>query len=187
MSWVQRELVVLAKSGDQEAFSALAGSVVDRLYATAVLILRDHNQAEDATQETIVRAWRDLPSLRDPDRFDAWLRRLLVRACQDEGRRQRRRSAEVTLLPAHQPSVDDSSGQLVDRDSLERAFHRLSAEHRTAVVLHYYHGLSQPEVADATGVPLGTVKSRLHHATRALRAALEADARGSGLTGGSVA
>ncbi|MGH2392956.1 MAG: RNA polymerase sigma factor [Candidatus Limnocylindria bacterium] len=187
MSWVQRELVVLAKSGDHEAFSALAGSVVDRLYATAVLILRDHNQAEDATQETIVRAWRDLPSLRDPDRFDAWLRRLLVHACRDEGRRQRRRSAEVTLLPAHQPSIGDSSTQLADREALERAFRRLSADHRTVVVLHYFHGLSQPEVADATGVPLGTVKSRLNHATRALRAALEADARDAGLTGGGLA
>jgi len=174
---VQRELVVLARSGDHDAFSALAGSVVDRLYATALLILRDHNQAEDATQETIVRAWRDLPSLRDPDRFDAWLRRLVVHACRDE----------VTLLPAHQPSVDDASGQLVDRDVLERGFRRLSAEHRTVVVLHHYHGLSQPEIAATMGVPLGTVKSRLHHATRALRAALEADAREAGLTRGGVA
>ena len=184
---MQRELVELARTGDQEAFSALAGSVVDRLYATAMLILRDHNQAEDATQEAIVRAWRYLPSLRDPDRFDAWLRRLLVHACRDEGRRQGRRSVEVTLLSSHQPLVDDASGPVVDRDSLERAFRRLSAEHRTAVVLHYYQGLPQPDVADATGVPLGTVKSRLHHAIRALRAALEADARGAGLTGGGVA
>jgi len=184
---VQRELVVSARSGDHDAFSALAGSVVDRLYATAVLILRDHNEAEDATQETIVRAWRGLPSLRDPDRFDAWLRRLLVHACRDEGRRQSRRRVEVTLLPTHEPSVADASGQLVDRDVLERGFRRLSAEHRTVVVLHYYHGLSQPEIAAATGVPLGTVKSRLHHATHALRAALEADAREAGLTRGGVA
>lgn len=184
---MQRELVVSAQSGDSDAFAALAGSVVDRLYATAVLILRDHNQAEDATQETIVRAWRGLPSLRDPDRFDAWLRRLLVHACRDEGRRQHRRRAEVTLLPAHQRSVADASAQLAHRDALERAFRRLSAEHRTVVVLHYYQGMSQPEVADATGVPLGTVKSRLYHATQALRAALEADARDTGLTRGGLA
>jgi RNA polymerase sigma-70 factor, ECF subfamily len=187
MSRVQRELVEQARSGDRDAFSALAGSIVDRLYATAMLILRDHSMAEDATQETIVRAWRDLPSLRDPDRFDAWLRRLLVNACRDEGRRQRRRAPEITLLPIHEPSVGDSSGGLADRDALERAFRRLTPEHRTAVVLHYYAGLSQPEVADATGVALGTVKSRIHHAIRSLRAALEADARGAGMTRGDTA
>jgi len=183
---VQRELVELARNGDREAFSALAASVVDRLYATAVLILRDHSLADDATQETIVRAWRDLPSLRDPDRFDAWLRRLLLNACRDEGRRQRRRRPEMTLLPIHEPAVGDASVMLADRDALERGFRRLTPDHRAVVVLHHYLGLSLPEVADATGVPLGTAKSRLHHATRALRAALEADARGGMTTGGTA-
>jgi RNA polymerase sigma-70 factor (ECF subfamily) len=181
---VQRELVELARNGDRDAFSALAASVVDRLYATAVLILRDHSMADDATQETIVRAWQDLPSLRDPNRFEAWLRRLLVNACHDEGRRERRRRPEVTLLASHEPTVGDASGALADRDALERGFRRLSSHHRAAVVLHHYLGLSMPEVADATGVPLGTAKSRVHHATRALRAALEADARG--MTGGTA-
>lgn len=184
---LQREMVEQARSGDRDAFSALAGSVVDRLYATAMLILRDRSMAEDAAQETIERAWRDLPSLRDPDRFDAWLRRLLVNACRDEGRRQRRRGPEVTLLSIHEPSIGDSSAGLAERDALERAFRRLSPEHRTAVVLHHYNGLSQPEVADATGVPLGTVKSRIHHAVRALRAALEADARSADMTRGGTA
>ncbi|MEO8252171.1 MAG: RNA polymerase sigma factor [Chloroflexota bacterium] len=184
---VQRELVELARSGDREAFSALAASVIDRLYATAVLILRDHSLADDATQETIVRVWRDLPSLRDPDRFEAWLRRLLVNACRDEGRRQRQRRPEMTLLSIHEPSVGDSSVALADRDALERGFRRLTHDHRTAVVLHHYLGLSLPEVADATGVPLGTAKSRVHHATLALRAALEADARDPGMTKGDMA
>jgi len=184
---LQREMVEQARSGDRDAFSALAGSVVDRLYATAVLILRDRSMAEDAAQETIERAWRDLPSLRDPDRFDAWLRRLLVNACRDEGRRQRRRGPEVRLISIHEPSIGDSSAGLAERDALERAFRRLSPEHRTAVVLHHYNGLSQPEVADATGVPLGTVKSRIHHAVRALRAALEADARSADMTRGGTA
>jgi RNA polymerase sigma-70 factor (ECF subfamily) len=143
--------------------------------------------ADDATQETIVRAWRDLPSLRDPDRFDAWLRRLLVNACRDEGRRQRRRRPEMQLLPTHEPMVPDTSGQLADRDALARGFRRLSADHRTAVVLHHYLGLPLPEIADATGVPVGTVKSRLHHAIRAMRAALEADARSAGMTRGGTA
>jgi RNA polymerase sigma-70 factor (ECF subfamily) len=184
---VQRELVALARKGDRDAFSALAASIVDRLYATAVLILRDHSMADDATQETIVRAWRDLPSLRDPDRFDAWMRRLLVNACRDEGRRSRRRRPEMTLLPIHEPAVSDSSLALADRDALERGFRRLSSDHRAAVVLHHYLGLSLPEVADATGVPIGTAKSRVHHATRALRAALEADARSGGMTRGGMA
>ena len=184
---VQRELVELARSGDREAFSALAASVVDHLYATAVLILRDHSVADDATQETIVRAWRDLPSLRDPDRFDAWLRRLLVNACHDEGRRLRQRRPEISLLPIHEPAIGDASAALADRDALDRGFRRLTQEHRTAMVLHHYVGLSLPEVADAVGVPLGTVKSRVHHATQALRAALEADARTSDMTKGGIA
>jgi RNA polymerase sigma-70 factor (ECF subfamily) len=184
---VQRELVELARRGDRDAFSALAASVVDRLYATAVLILRDHSMADDATQETIVRAWRDLPSLRDPARFDAWLRRLLVNACHDEGRRHRQRRPEMTLLPIHEPAVADSSAALAERDALERGFRRLTPDHRTALVLHHYMGLSLPEVADAIGTPLGTVKSRVHHATQALRAALEADARSGGMTKGGTA
>ncbi len=184
---VQRELVELARNGDREAFSALAASVVDRLYATAVLILRDHSMADDAAQEAIVRAWRDLPSLRDADRFDPWLRRLLVNACRDEGRRRRRRRPEMTLLPSHVPVIGDSSSGLADRDALERGFRRLTPDHRTVVVLHHYLGLSLAEVASATSAPLGTVKSRVHHATRALRAALEADSRGAGMTKGDTA
>ncbi|HLE59725.1 MAG TPA: sigma-70 family RNA polymerase sigma factor [Candidatus Limnocylindria bacterium] len=184
---VQRELVELARNGDREAFSALAASVVDRLYATAMLILRDHSMADDATEETIVLAWRDLPSLRDPDRFDAWLRRLLVNACRDEGRRHRRRRPEMTLLPVHEPIIGDSSSALADRDALERGFRRLTAEHRTVLVLHHYLGLTLLEVATTTSAPLGTVKSRVHHATRALRAALEADSRSANMTRGGTA
>jgi DNA-directed RNA polymerase specialized sigma24 family protein len=109
-----------------------------------------------------------------------------VNACHDEGRHERRRRPEMTLLAIHEPAVDDSSGALADRDALERGFRRLSSDHRAAVVLHHYLGLSMPEVADATGVPLGTAKSRVHHATSALRAALEADAR-DGMTSGGMA
>src|SRR4029078_4700327 len=147
---VQRELVELARNGDREAFSALAASVIDRLYATAVLILRDHSMADDATQERIARAWRAPPSLRGPDRLARWLRRLLVNACHDEGRRQRQRRPEMTLLPAHERAVADSSAGRAERDALERGFRRLTPDHRTAVVLHHYMGLSLPEVADAT-------------------------------------
>lgn len=183
----QRELVELARNGDRDAFSALAASVIDRLYATAMLILRDHSMADAATEEAIVLAWRDLPSLRDPDRFDAWMRRLLVNACRDEGRRQKRRRPEIVLRSIHEPVVNDSSAALADRDALDRGFRRLNADHRAVIVLHYYLGLSLPEVASAIGAPLGTVKSRMHHGTRALRAALEADARRSGIAGGGTA
>jgi RNA polymerase sigma-70 factor (ECF subfamily) len=184
---VQRELVELAMNGDRDAFSALAASVIDRLYATAMLIVRDHSMAEAATEEAIVLAWRDLPSLRDAERFDAWMRRLLVNACRDEGRRQKRLRPEIVLRSIHEPAVSDSSADLANRDALDRGFRRLNADHRAVIVLHYYLGLSLPEVASATGAPLGTVKSRMHHGTRALRAALEADARGSGIAGGGTA
>ena len=174
---VKQELVERARRGDHDAFSTLAGLVVDRLYAIARLILRDTALAEDAVQETLVRAWRDLPGLRDADRFDAWLRRLLVNACRDEGRRQRRHRPEIQLLPSHVRSHPDTSSDLANRDALERGFRRLTPEHRAVVVLRHYLGLSLPEAAEALGIPLGTAKSRLHHATVSLRAALEADDR----------
>jgi RNA polymerase sigma-70 factor (ECF subfamily) len=175
---VTRALVEAAQRGDHYAFETLAITAGDRLFPIARLILRDVDLAEDAVQEALVHAWRDLPRLRDPDRFDAWMHRLLVNACADQGRHRRRWSAEIQLVRA-EPSTDDAIGSLADRDQLERGFRRLKPDQRTAVVLHYYLGLSAPEVAEALGIPLGTAKSRLHYATETLRAALEADARGS--------
>jgi RNA polymerase sigma-70 factor (ECF subfamily) len=162
-------LVEAAASGDSDAFAALASSRVDRLYATAVLMLRDHSGAEDAVQEALVRAWRDLPTLRDRERFDAWLRRLLVRACYDEARRKRRHRGNVTLLPGYEPTRPDESAALADREEIHAALARLSTDHRAIVVHHYYLGLSLAELAHALDIPLGTVKSRLHHARIALR------------------
>lgn len=115
------------------------------------------------------------------------MRRLLVNACRDEGRRLRQRRPEMTLLPIHEPMVGDSSTALANRDALERGFRRLTPDHRTVLVLHHYLELSLVEVASATSAPLGTVKSRVHHATQALRAALEADARSTGMTKGDTA
>jgi RNA polymerase sigma-70 factor (ECF subfamily) len=173
---VQRDLVEAARRGEHEAFEVLATAAADRLYGIARLILRDAHRAEDAVQEALESAWRELPRLRDPDRWDAWLRRLTVNACADEGRRRRRWSAEVRMIRT-EPTEPDASGSLADRDQLERGFRRLKPDQRAAIVLRYYVGLSVPEVADALGVPEGTAKSRLHYATEALRAALEADAR----------
>jgi RNA polymerase sigma-70 factor (ECF subfamily) len=151
-------------------------TVIDHLYRIARLILRDFDSAEDAVQEALVRCWRDLPGLRDPDRFDAWLNRLLLHSVTDEARNRRRSVASVRILRI-EPAQSDSAGALADRDELARVFDRLSIDHRTMVVFHFYLGLTLDEAATTIGIPVGTAKSRLHYATEALRAALEADAR----------
>jgi RNA polymerase sigma-70 factor (ECF subfamily) len=151
-------------------------AVGGRLQAVAHRILRDIELAEDATQQALLSIWRDLPQLRDPDRFDAWAYRLLMHACYAEGRRARR------VLSIRMPMIDgpmarDTMGAVDDRDQLERGFRRLSIDHRAVVVLHHYLDLPLDDVAQLLGVPAGTVRSRLHHAMRAMRASLAADAR----------
>ena len=170
------ELIGRAQRGDEEAFASLAVAAGDRLHAVAFRILRDTDLAEDASQQALLTIWRDLPQLRDPARFDAWSYRVLVRACYAEGRRTRLWSPNLHVLPT---DASDSEGlsSVVDRDQLERGFRRLSFDHRAVVVLHHYLDLPLDEVADILGVPVGTVRSRLHHAMRGMRAALEADAR----------
>lgn len=173
---MSRVLVEAASNGDHEAFEALARSVANRLFAVARLILRDVYLAEDAVQETLMHAWRELPRLQDPERFDAWLYRMLVNACYDQNRARRRWSNQRLVLQS-EPAIDDRQSQMADRDEIERAFTRLKPEHRVAIVLHYYLGLTAPEIAETLGLPVGTAKSRLHYATEMLRSALEADAR----------
>jgi RNA polymerase sigma-70 factor (ECF subfamily) len=173
----QRTLVDQARRGDHDAFAHLTRMASPRLDAAARLILRDRERAEDAVQEALVRAWRDLRSLRDPDRFDAWLYRLLVNACMDEARRRRRHAVEVELTPMRSPSMQDSVISVGERDALERGFARLDPEQRTLIVLHHYLDLPLPEVAETLRIPLGTAKSRLHRALATMRAALEADLR----------
>ena len=172
-----RDLVERAMAGDHDAFSELARASIGRLYATARLILRDDGRAEDATQEALVAAWRDLSALRDPDRFDAWLRRLLIRACYKESRRGRHRWTIEVDVEGHETADVDLTLDVADRDQLERAFRRLGTDQRVVLVVHYYLGLSLDEAAEALGVPPGTVRSRLSRATRAMRAALDADGR----------
>lgn len=173
---MRRDLVEAATRGDHDAFEALATSAADRLYAVARLILRSTDLAEDAVQEALVRAWQQLPSLRDPERFDAWLYRLVVNACADQGRQLRRWSTVVRALPMDRP-VGDDTGTVDDRDQLERAFTRLKPDQRAVVVLHHHSGFSAAEIARILGIPEGTARSRLHYATEAMRAALQADAR----------
>jgi RNA polymerase sigma-70 factor (ECF subfamily) len=175
---VQAELVARARGGDREAFAVLAGGAVDRLHAVARLILRDADLAQDAAQEALVRAWRDLPTLRDASRFDAWLYRVVVRACADVGRDRRRWRAEVVVLP-REPAEEDRGGQVADRDLLERGLRRLTDGQRTILVMSFYVGLTPTELADVLEIPVGTAKSRLHYAIAALRAALDADGRGN--------
>jgi len=170
------EEVSRAMHGDHDAFAALIGASATRLYTLASLILRDSDRAQDATQEAIVRAWRELPRLRDPERFEAWLRRMVVNACYDEGRRVRRR-AEISLVHLADRQVVDPAAALVETDRIEHAFRRLPPDQRTALVLQHRFGLSHPEIAETLGIPVGTVKSRLRYGIAALRASLEADDR----------
>ena len=172
-----RALVDRARQGDEEAFAALTNAVGDRCMAVAFRILRDVDLAEDAVQVALVTGWRRLGSLRDPDRFEAWLHRLLVRACYAEARRSRRRTMNLMELSPVGAYATDDILTIDDRDQIERGFRRLSPEQRAVLVFHHYLGLSLPEVAFRLGIPLGTAKSRLHYASAALRAALEADAR----------
>jgi RNA polymerase sigma-70 factor (ECF subfamily) len=173
---VDPQLVERARRGDRDAFDLLMLDTVDGLYAIARLVAQDVHVAEDAVQEALVRCWRDLPTLRDPERFEAWLRRLVVNAVADEFRKTRRFAANVAVLRA-EPSVGDQAEDRAERDELERAFRVLSLEHRAVIVMFHYIGLSIGEAASSLGVPPGTVKSRLHYALRAMRATLEAEAR----------
>jgi len=174
---VDRDLVERARHGDREAYADLVRVRGDRLFAIAHRILRDADRTEDAVQEALVIAWRDLPSLRDPDRFDAWLRRLVVRTCLVEAVRARRLVTNLYVLPTDLAAATDEYINVADRDQLERGFRRLPPEQRALLVLRHYAGLEMAEIADALGIPAGTARSRLHHAHRAMRAALDADAR----------
>ena len=183
----QAGLVERARRGDRQAFAELVRASGARLDATARLILRDPDLAQDAVQETLIRAWRSLPGLRDPAAFDHWLHSLVAHACLDLVRKRRRRVAEIELTPQQITAVLDNTSQVADRDLLDRALARLEPEERAVVVLHFYLGHSIPDVAETLGIPVGTAKSRLHRATQALRAALDADARTPAVTEGRSA
>jgi RNA polymerase sigma-70 factor (ECF subfamily) len=175
---MQRDLVVRAQRGDVEAFSALTIGLTDRLYAAARLILRDDDQAADVVQEALLRAWLDLRGLRDPDRFEAWLHRLLVRACyRAAGRRRQQEIGEIHVGSATEATTSDAQRAVAVRDQLDRGFRRLSHEQRAVIVLHHYLGLSLVEAAEVLTIPLGTMQSRLSRATQLMRSALEADER----------
>ena len=174
---MDRQLVARAQRGDRDAYEALARASASRLYRTAHRIVRDAHGAEDAVQQTLVEMWRELPSLRDPDRFEAWTYRIVVRFCLEESRRARQTGVREIQIHETEPARADAFADSDLRDQLDRALRELSREHRAVVVLHHYSGLSLGEIAEILGVPYGTVGSRLHHATRALRASIAAGER----------
>ena len=173
---MDRALIELAQQGDRDAYARIASMGSHRWFALAFRILRDHETARDAVQGALVQIWRDLPALRDPDSFDAWSRRVVVNACRTARRRARLRVTSIDREAAV-PSVGDSQASVALRDELERAFARLSVDQRAVLVLQYYEDLPLAEIAESLGVSEGTVKSRLHAARRAMRAAIDADAR----------
>jgi len=172
---MRTRVVERAMRGDDVAFGELVDADGDRCFAIAYRILRDVETAEDAVQQAFLLAWHDLPRLRDPERYDVWLHRLLVNACYDEARRRRRWTSRVRVLPVDGPASADPTVAVDDRDLIERAFARLTPSHRAVWVLHHYAGLPLATIAEVVGVPEGTVKSRLYHATRSLRAAIAID------------
>ena len=176
---MRRELVEQARNGDREAFAVLAAESISRLFNTAQLMLRDRDLADDAVQEALVQAWRDLKGLRNLDGFEAWLHRVLIRCVYREADRWRSQ-AIGTRIVADVSGVPDASGQVEDRDTIDRGFRRLRPEQRVVLVLHHYLGYSDAEAAAVLAVPAGTFKSRLNRATAALRSELDADARRHG-------
>jgi len=173
---VDASVVERARKGDREAYEQLARETAQRLYPVAFRVVRDRDLADEALQRALVAIWRELPKLRDDDKFEAWSYRVLLRFCTDELRRRARLKGDVSELNLG-ASASDQAAALADRDQLERAFGRLSPDHRAVIVLTYYRGLTGAEAATALGVSPGTVASRLHHALRAMRAVLDADSR----------
>jgi RNA polymerase sigma-70 factor (ECF subfamily) len=174
---MRTRLVERARDGDEVAFAELVDLDGDLCYSIAYRIVRDAERAQDAVQQAFLLAWRQLPRLRDPERFSPWLYRLLVNACYEELRRHRRWIAHITMLPVEGPSGADPTVEVDDREALDRAYRQLTPEHRAVLVLHHHVGLPVADIADVVGVPVGTVKSRLHHATRSMRAAILADSQ----------
>jgi RNA polymerase sigma-70 factor (ECF subfamily) len=177
---MDQELVRRAVSGDHEAFSQVATNAFEALFRTARLILRDDDMAADAVQDALLSAWLHIRAVRDPVRFESWLRRLLVRACYAQAARARRHRTielqidEVDVVGGVSAEIQDRHAM---RDQLDRGFRRLSLDHRAVLVAHHYLGLPDLEASTMLGIPIGTYKSRLNRATAAMRAALEADGR----------
>lgn len=168
---MQRDLVEQAKAGDLDAFAQLVKASAPRLTGVAYLILRDAHRAEDALQDALLLAWRDIRALRDPDAWDAWLRRLTVNACYKAAGKERKRSS-VELHVTPDPAIartPDASADVAEREWVLAELGRLDLDRRTVLALHYYLDLSLSEVAEILAIPYGTVTSRLHRGLEQMR------------------
>ncbi len=175
-------LIRRAQDGDTEAFTALVAGRIDPMTRTAMAILGHDADARDAVADALGSVWRGLPRLRDPLAFEAWSTRILVHACRRSLRRRgRERVHEVaidsTVAPGAGPEVSGPADVVSGRIALERAFDRLDVDARAILVLHHLAGRPLSEIAAVLGVPVGTAKSRLHTARRALERALEREDR----------
>lgn len=170
---LDRDVVERARSGDQEAFADLVHQVSDTLLGVARRIVRDPALAEDVLQNALLTIWRKLPHLRDADHFEGWAFRILVHACYADAPRNLRWASTIRGVPMDLASDVDDYRSLSDRDELEHAFRRLPVDQRAVFVLHHHVGMTLVAVAETLGIPDGTARSRLHYATRTLRAAFD--------------
>lgn len=166
-----RTAVATVDTDRRVAFAQLVDRNLDRAYRIAGVILGNSQDAEDATHDAIVQAWRSFAGLKDANRFEAWFQRILVNICRDR-LRKRRRSPVTELVMASSHAMPDRFGEVDERLALDRAFAGLSPEQAITVVLRYHADLTLENVADRMGVPVGTVKSRLHAALAAMQLAL---------------
>jgi RNA polymerase sigma-70 factor (ECF subfamily) len=171
------DLVIRAQMGDQSAFAEIASATYGRMHSITFGILRDRSSAEDAVQQAMLHAWRNLPKLRDPARFEAWLYRLTVNVCYAEAKRARRWMPNMPVETYREPVAPDEIGIVADRELLDRGFRQLPVDQRAVLVLRHVVGLPMEEVAQTLDIPAGTARSRLYRALQAMRAAIEADTR----------
>jgi RNA polymerase sigma-70 factor, ECF subfamily len=163
-------------AGREEAFARLVDRSLTTSYRLAAVLLGSESEAQDAVQDAAITAWERFGSLREHDRFEAWFQRILANRCRDL-LRQRRRVRIVDVEAAAGAMVADTGPGLAEREALASALAALSPDHRLVIVLRFYADLSLEQIVDRTGERLGTVKSRLHYALAALRAAYDAAAR----------
>ena len=167
---MDRELLLRARAGDREAFELIVLAKAEPFLRTATAILGNEADARDATQETFIAAWRGFGGLRDPERFDAWLGRILINSCR-MALRVRGRVREVAITDSTDVGATDSPPST--SSDFDSAFNRLSVDQRALLVLHHLHGYDVREIGAWLGIPTGTVKWRLSRARAALAAALE--------------
>jgi RNA polymerase sigma-70 factor (ECF subfamily) len=174
------EVAMMARSRDDEIADLLLGRAAEA-HRLAAWILRDPVGAEDAVQDAALIAWNRRGSLRDAASADGWFSRIVVNVCRDELRRRARKrdlpTTELLMDPQPDPRLDPGSDRIAERDELGRAISRLTPDQQVVLGLRFGRDLTVPQIAAETGLPVGTVKSRLHHSLENLRASLAADER----------